>query len=366
MTKLHQLHRLGQSPWLNYMRRAFIVSGGLRESIDQGILGITANAAVFEDAIRSDTDYDRDIYAQLVAGTPTTRIHERLMADDVQRAADLLHPIFEESDGLDGVASLEIDPALADDNVGSVATVRRLLTLVDRGNAMVEIPATAAGSEAVRELTIDGININATHIFSVSVFERIAQAYITGLETYFRTHSVWRTTPTSVASFSLSPLDHAVDKQLEALGHPELQGRTAIASARLLYARYWDLFSGPRWKVLAARGARPLRPKWTRLRPQDDQRPATMYIDALIGPDTVITFTPATLELFLEEGRVARTLDRQSDAAEGLLARIAGLGIDLEVVAEELQQAHLEAADKQYQALIAGVIQKLVTEAPQH
>ncbi|MFN2179587.1 MAG: transaldolase family protein, partial [Candidatus Promineifilaceae bacterium] len=195
---------------------------------------------------------------------------------------------------------------------------------------------------------------------------RIAQAYITGLETYFRTHSVWRTTPTSVASFSLSPLDHAVDERLEVSGYPELQGKTAIASARLLYARYWDLFSGPRWKALADRGARPLRPKWTRLRPKDDQRPPTMYIDALIGPDTVITFTPATLELFLEEGRVARTLDRQSEAAEDHLARIAGLGIDLEVLAEEIQREHLKAADRQYQALIAGVIQKLLAEASQH
>ncbi len=364
MTKLHELHRLGQSPWLNYMRRAFIVSGGLRESIDRGVLGITVNAAIFEDTICNDTDYDKDIHAQIVAGTPTTRIHERLMADDVQRAADLLHPIFEESDGLDGVASLEIDPALANDNVGTVAIVRRLLTLADRGNAMVEIPATAAGADAVRALTVDGININATHIFSISAFERIAQAYISGLETYFRTHSVWRTTPTSVASFSLSPIDRAVDEQLEAFGHPELQGRTAIASARLLYARYRDIFAGPRWQALAARGARPLRPKWTRLSSRQEKRPPTMYMDALIGPDTVITFTPATLELFLKEGRVARAMERKSDAAEDLLAQIAGLGIDLEAVAEELQRDHLEAADKQYQALIASVIQKLYSAAP--
>jgi transaldolase len=364
MTKLHELHNTGQSPWLNYMRRAFIISGGLRESIEQGILGITANAAVFEDTIRSDTDYDKDIRAQIMAGTPTTRIHEALMADDVQRAADLLHPVFEESQGLDGVASLEIDPALADDSVGTVATVRRLLMRVDRGNAMVEIPATLAGSEAVRALTVDGININATHIFSVSVFERVAQAYITGLETYFRTHSVWRTTPTSVASFSISPIDRVVDEQLDVVGRPDLKGKTAVAMARLLYARYRDIFSGPRWEALAARGAWPLRPKWTRLEASDEQRPATAYMDSLIGSDTVVTFTPTALDLFLEQGLVARTLERKSDAAENHLAQIASLGIDLEKLTEQLQQTHLQAADKQYQALIATVIQKLVTEAP--
>lgn len=364
MNKLHELRKIGQSPWLNYMRRAFIVSGGLREAIDQGILGITANAAVFEDTICNDTDYDRDIRVQIMAGTPTTRIHESLMADDVQRAADLLHPIFEETEGLDGVASLEIDPALADDPVGTVATVRRLLTRVDRGNAMVEVPATLAGAEAVRALTVDGININATHIFSVSAFERIAQAYITGLETYFKTHSVWRTAPTSVASFSISPIDVAVDEILKEIGRPEYKRKTAIAMARLLYVRYRAIFSGPRWEALAARGARPLRPKWTRLRIVDEDRSPTDYLDSLIGPDTVVTFTPATLDLFLEQGRVATTLERESEAAQNHLELIARLGIDLEAVTQDLQRAHLEAADSQYQALIASVIQKLVTEAP--
>ena len=364
MTKLHTLNNIGQSPWLNYMCRPFIVSGGLRESIEQGIVGITASAAVFEDTIRNDVAYDQDIRLQIMAGTPTTRIHEVLMADDVQRTADMLHPIFEESKGLDGVASLEINPALADDCVGIVATARRLLARVDRGNAMVEIPATMACMEAARALTVDGINVNVTHIFSVSVYERIAQAYISGLETYFKTHSVWRTTPTSVASFSISPIDRAVDEQLEAMGRPEYKGKTGLAMARVLYNRFRDIFSGPRWSALAARGARSLRPKWTRLEAWDGERLLTDYVDSLIGPDTVVTFTPALLDVYLEQGRVATTLERESDAAQNHLALIADLGINLEALTEDLQKAHLEAADKQYQALIASVIQKLVTEVP--
>jgi transaldolase len=364
MTKLHMLKNIGQSSWLNYMCRPFIVSGGLRESIEQGIVGITASAPVFENTIRNDEAYDQDIRKQVMAGTPTTRIHEVLMADDVQRASDLLHPIFEDSKGLDGVASLEINPALADDCVGIVATARRLLARVDRGNAMVEVPATLACTEAVRALTVDGINVNITHIFSVSVYERIAQAYITGLENYFKTHSVWRTTPTSVASFSISPIDRVVDEQLEAIGRSEYKGKTGLAMARVLYARFQDIFSGPRWAALAARGARPLRPKWTRLEAREDARPLTEYVDSLIGPDTVVTFSPALLDLFLEQGRIATTLERGSDTAQKHLALIADLGIDLEALTADLQKAYLEAADKQYQALIASVIQKLVSEVP--
>lgn len=366
MAKLHTLQNIGQSSWLNYMCRPFIVSGGLRESIEKGIVGITASAAVFENTIRNDVAYDQDIRMQIMAGTPTTRIHEVLMADDVQRAADMLHPIFEESKGLDGVASLEINPALADDCVGIVATARRLLARVDRGNAMVEVPATTACTEATRALTVDGININVTHIFSVSVFERIAQAYISGLETYFKTHSVWRTTPTSVASFSVSPIDRVVDERLEEIGRPEYKGKTGLAMARILYARYREIFSGPRWAALAARGARPLRPKWTRLEAWDEGRLLTIYVDALIGPDTVVTFTPDLLDSFLDQGRVATTLERNSEEAQKHLEIIADLGIDLEELTEDLQLAHLQAADKQYQALIASVIQKLVNEMPDY
>jgi transaldolase len=363
MTNLHELHDTGQSTWLNYMRRAFIRSGGLRTAITKGIQGVTANAAIFEDTILNDTDYDQDIRAQVMAGTPTTRIHEALMVDDVQRAADMLHPIFEESGGLDGVASLEIDPALAYDSVSTVATVRRLLARVDRGNAMMEIPATQAGAAAVQALTADGINVNATHIFSISAFERFAQAYICGLETYFDTHSVWRTEPTSVASFSVSPIDRVVDEILLARGRPDLQGQTAVAVARLLYARYLDIFSGPRWDALEAREARPLRPKWTRLEAPASGK-ATRYMDALIGPDTVMTFTPETLDHFLAHGHVALTLPYDLEAAEEHVAELLFLDIDLEAFAAELQQAHLEASDRQYQALIGSVVHKLVTEAP--
>ena len=363
MTKLHQLHELGQSTWLNYMRRNFIQSGGLRDCLADGIQGVTANAAVFEETISNHADYDFDIHKEVRAGTPTTRIHEALMVDDVQRAADLLHPVYETSEGVDGFASLELDPAITDEPTYTVATARRLLTKIDRGNAMVEIPASRKGVSAIKALTTDGVSINATHIFSISVFERVAQAYIAGLETYFDTHSIWRTAPTAVASFSIGVIDDALDKVLAANERPDLRGKTGIAIARLLYARFQEIFSGPRWERLSSHGAKVLRPKWTRILPYSTEYPDTMYVDELIGPQTVITFTPEVLDAFLDHGTAAYTIDKELEQAQEHLTTIADLGIDLETMTEELQRYHLSVSDSQYQALVQSVIHKLYAEA---
>jgi transaldolase/glucose-6-phosphate isomerase len=364
MTKLHQLHELGQSTWLNYMRRAFIQSGGLRERIADGIQGVTANAVVFEETISNYDDYDDHIRREVRAGTPLTRIQEALMIDDVQRAADFLHPIYESSDGLDGFASLELDPTLTDETVCAVATARRMLARIDRGNVMVEVPATRHGINAFETLTADGVSINLTHIFSVSVFERAAQAYIAGLETYFESHSVWRTAPTAVASFSLAPIDGAVDEKLAAMDRPDLMGKAGIAMAHRLYARFQQIFSGPRWQRLSDHGARVLRPKWTRIKPFDARYDDTFYANELIGPHTVITFTPPTLDAFLDHGSTAQTVGENLVDTMVNLLEIEKLGIDLETLMEEVQQAHLDASDKQYQSLIQSVIRKLYVELP--
>lgn len=363
MNRLQELQNLGQSPWLNYMRRSFIVSGELRNTLAEGIRGITANADVFAATITHEHDYDANILSQLRGGTPAREIHEALMVDDVQRAADLLHPIFEESDGLDGVASLEIDPALADDAVGTVATARHLLARIDRGNAMVEVPATLAGVAAMRDLIADGINVNATHIFSTSAFERVAQAYIAGLEAYLESHSVWRTMPTAVASFSVAPLDAAVDALLEEAGRPDLMGCTALAEARTLYGRFEEIFSGPRWQALAGRGARVLRPKWTRLTPANPRLPGSYYLNELIGPQTVITFTPATLAHFREHGHVHTSLAAADGADTVHLATVAALDINLELVAARLLATHLLHSERQYEALINSVLGKVAETA---
>ncbi|MGB5059726.1 MAG: transaldolase family protein [Candidatus Promineifilaceae bacterium] len=359
MSKLLQLHDFGQSTWLNYMRRAFIQSGELRQCIADGIQGITANAAVFQDTIAHHTDYDQAIHQEIVNGTPYNSIHNALMVDDVQRAADILHPVFESSQGLDGFASLELNPSLAHQAVETAATAGHILARIDRGNAMVEIPATQAGCEAIRSLTSDGVCINATHIFSISGFERAAQAYICGLEIYFETHSIWRIAPTAVASFSVSPIDTAVDPLLAAKGLADWQGQTGIALARMLYARFEQIFRGPRWQRLAGRGARPLRPKWTRIQPTNPTSPPMFYIDALLGPNTVMTFTPETLDTFQKQGFVAETLARGRTKAQNHLDRLAEAGIDLDQMLDELQAEHLAASQAQYQHLVKSVNEKL-------
>lgn len=358
MSQLDQLHDAGQATWLNYMRRAFIESGELRQCIRDGIQGITANAAVFADTITHRSDYDEAIHRELVSGTAVTRIHEALMADDVQRAADILHPVHEASGGLNGFASLELNPALAHDATETVAEARHLLAKIDRGNAMVEIPATLAGCAAIQTLTADGVSINATHIFSTADFERAAQAVICGLERYFDTHSVWRIAPTAVASFSVAPIDAIVDPLLADEGAPTLQHQTGLAVAQLLYGRFCDIFRGPRWQRLARHGAHVLRPKWTRLE-APPELPATYYVDALVAPDTVQTFTRTSLAAFQASGNPGSGLPTNISAAEAHLEAITAVGIDLEPLLHELQKEHLAASEAQYRRLQTGVGAKL-------
>ena len=220
---------------------------------------------------------------------------------------------------------------------------------------MVEIPSTAAGIDAIEALTGDGVCVNATHIFDIETYERIAQAYINGLEAYYESHNVWRIWPTAVASFSLSSIDSVVDMALLECGHPELLGKTAVALAQVLYGRFRDIFSGPRWEQLARRGARVLRPKWTRTAPRSFRYPDTFYVDALIGPDTVTTFAPVTLNAFLDHGTVTATLSKGEDGSHVHLNKLAQIGIDLDAITTRLQQQHLIASDQRFQALTASV-----------
>ncbi|MCP5097415.1 MAG: bifunctional transaldolase/phosoglucose isomerase [Chloroflexi bacterium] len=358
MATLPQLHELGQSTWLNYLRRSFIQSGELRNHINNGIQGITANAAAFERTIKASTDYDQGIREEMAKGTPARRIHESLMIYDVQIAADSLHAVYEKSDGLDGFVSLELDPALSQDAVYTVAEVRHLEARLNRANVLVEIPATPAGIEAVRELTKDGVSINITHVFSISTYEKVAHAYINGVEEYLKSHSVWRISPTSVASISVSAIDSAADQALAAVGHPEYQGQTAIALAKVLYGRFQQIFSGPRWDAIARKGGRVLRPKWTRTTPRNFTYPDTYYADALIGQDTVTTFSPATLNAFLDHGTVANSLTDRVEDAYAHLTRLVDLNIDLGAGTEQLLRDYLIASEKRFHSLNRTMSQK--------
>ena len=198
MSNLIAIQDLGQSVWLNYLRRAFIESGELREALDDGITGITSSPAIFAKAITDSADYDEFLQELVAQGMSIKKIYQALVADDLQRAADVLHPIFELSEGRDGYVTVELNPALAHDAVGTIAEARHLLALINRANVMIEIPATPAGISAIETLTGDGVNVNVTHIFALDTYEKVARAYIKGIEDYISTHSVWRQTPASV------------------------------------------------------------------------------------------------------------------------------------------------------------------------
>lgn len=360
MSKLHDLHKLGQSTWLNYMRHNYIMSGEFRQAIDNGIQGVTANAAVFAQTIVQHDDYDEDINRLMLEGIPYRHIHEWLMMDDGRLAADLLHKVYEATDGWDGYVSLEIDPSLAESATKTAATAKHTLYGMDRVNAMVEIPATLEGCDAIRTLAGDCESLNITHVFTITDFERAAQAYIAGLELLLASDCMWRVMPTAVASFSVGAIDAAIDPVLRAKDAPELCGKTGIALAKLLYQRYRQIFFGPRWEQLARHKARPMRPKWTRITPSDPGLPLTHYTNALIGQDTVITFTPDTLAAFQKSGKIAPTLTLDIGGAEDHLDRLAKVGVNLDEIVHQLQAEHLSMAQAQYQALIDAVMQRSV------
>ena len=358
MAGLTDLHQLGQSTWLNYLRNSFIRSGELADRVGQGVQGVTANAQVYERAIAGSSDYDVGIRRAMDEGIPTRLIYQSLMVDDIQRAADVLLPIFKESNRLDGFVSFEVDPAIFGDPTATVAAVRHIAHLIDRNNVMVEVPATAVGVEIIRALIADGISVNATHLFSIDDFERAALAYRDGLAHYIRNNRIWRTAPTAVASFSLSPIDAAVDAALAALDRQARIGSTAVALAKILYQRYLELFSGPQWDELANNGAHPMRPKWTRVTPNDFEHGADYYVNNLIGPGSIVTFSPIALNTFLQAGSAAESLTTEIDAAQAHLVELSRLGVDLEAIAHKLQREHLAASDRRFQSLVEAVFEK--------
>ena len=305
MSRLNQLTELGQAVWLDYIRRSFTQAGDLQALINQGVRGVTSNPAIFEQAIAGSDDYDEDI--QRLAGENRTvnDIYEALAIEDIRQAADLLRPLYDRTAGRDGYVSLEVSPALAHDTAGTVADAKRLFAATDRANLMIKIPATPAGIPAIESVIAAGINVNVTLIFSLAQYEAAAWAYINGLEKLQKTgRSLGQTA--SVASFFISRVDTAVDAALEKIGRSDLQGTTAIDNARLAYARFREIFAGEHWDRLAGAGARVQRPLWASTGTKNPAYADTLYVDSLIGPDTVNTLPPATLKAFIDHGRASR------------------------------------------------------------
>ncbi|HUV92224.1 MAG TPA: bifunctional transaldolase/phosoglucose isomerase [Anaerolineales bacterium] len=357
MSNLEQLSKLGQAVWFDYIRRSFITSGELQKLVDQGVRGVTSNPAIFEKAIAGSADYDQDLNILVEAGKSVEEIYETLTLEDIRRAADILRPVYDQSNGEDGYISLEVSPTLANDTNGTVAEASRLFNELDRPNIMIKIPATRAGIPAIETAISKGINVNVTLLFSLLHYEGTAQAYIAGLEKYAASGGDVSKIA-SVASFFVSRVDTAVDRELENLGGSSLQGKIAIANAKIAYARFKEIFSGERWEKLASQGARVQRPLWASTGTKNPGYSDTLYVDNLIGLDTVNTVPPATLQSFLDHGIVSSTLEADIDEARSQLVQLAKLGIDLDAITQKLQDDGVAAFSKSFEVLMASIAGK--------
>jgi len=359
-TKLHALAEVGQSVWLDYIQRSLITSGGLRTYIDKGLRGITSNPSLFEEAIADSHDYDEQIQKLAVQEKSAKEIYEELTVEDARTAADVLRPVFNETDGIDGFFSLEVNPNLAHDRQGTIKEAIRLFALVDRPNVMIKVPATPEGVLAFQELIEEGVNVNVTLIFSLAQYNAIAEAHIAAMEK--RAENVYDLKQiASVASIFVSRLDTKVDKMLDAFVTPKaesLKGRIGIANAKMAYQHFKEYFQNERWQRLAEKGARVQRVLYGSTGTKNPEYSDVMYVENLIGPNTVNTIPPKTLEAFLDHGSIALTLESGLDEAREQLSSLTELGINLDDATQELLDEGVENFVKPYDSLIKTITEK--------
>ncbi len=362
MTKLHELAEQGQSVWYDNIRRALLDSGEMADLIDQGVTGVTSNPTIFEKAIAGSVDYDGALHELVEQKLEVAQIYEKLVLDDIGRTADLLRPIYDRTGGLDGFVSIEVNPMLAYDSQGTILEAKQLFKDLGRPNVMIKVPATKEGVAAVRALVAEGINVNVTLIFSIEHYAAVAEAYLAGLEDRLAAGAS-DLKVASVASFFISRVDTAVDRTLGGIGAgataaSELKGSAGIANAKLAYARFKEIYSGERWERLAASGARVQRPLWASTSTKNPTLPDTLYVDSLIGPETVNTIPPATLQSFIDHGTVLPSLENEVEAAEAHLERLAGIGLDLTSITDDLQEEGVAAFARSFEAMMNAIALK--------
>jgi transaldolase len=339
MTKLQRLYReQSQSPWLDNLTRGYLRDGTLGRLVADGIRGVTANPTILAHAIEGSDAYDRQFATLVAQGRPVTDAYWDLVVDDIAGALGVLRPTYEESGG-DGFVSVEVAPELAHDTGATIAAARQLHQRIARPNLFVKIPATAEGVPAIQAMIAEGRSINVTLIFSLARYAEVIEAYLAGLEALARRGGDLASVH-SVASFFVSRVDTEVDRRLDAAGTADalaLRGRAAVAQAKLAYRLFRDRFAGPRWERLAARGARPQRPLWASTSTKNPAYPDTLYVDGLIGPDTVNTLPETTIAAFEDHGTVARTIDRGVDDAAAVLDALGEVGVDMDDVGRTLE-----------------------------
>ena len=346
----------GQAVWLDFIERDLLTGGGLARLVaDDGVRGVTSNPSIFQKAIESGGAYG-DAVAELLENDPamtTLDLYEALAIEDIRGATDILQTVYEASGGDDGYVSLEVSPHLARNTEGTIAEAERLWRTVDRPNLMIKVPATAEGIPAIERLIAEGINVNATLMFSLDHYEAVAGAYLRGLEACAEPARV-----ASVASFFVSRVDTKIDAALDAIGSPEalaLRGKAAIANAKLAYRRFEELSGGDEFAVHAGRGARVQRPLWASTSTKNPDYRDVIYVEELIGANTVNTLPVATLEAFRDHGRLRASLRQDPAAAEQVFAGLAALGVDIDAVTEELQVDGVAAFAASFDQLLAAL-----------
>lgn len=369
MGLLNDLGAKGTAPWLDFVDRKFLEAGGLEKLVaEDGLTGVTSNPAIFEKAMGYGDAYDATLAAYDAAhpGAATIDRYEHLAIQDIKAAAETLRPVYDRTDAKDGYVSLEVSPYIADDTDATIAEAQKLWAAVDRPNLMIKIPGTPAGAPAIAATVAAGINVNVTLLFSLEAYQRVAEAHVAGLEQR-AAQGLPIDRIAGVASFFVSRIDAVMDKAIDtrvAEGDPEaealkaLRGKVAIANAKAAYAWYQDFIASDRWQALAAKGAQPQRLLWASTGTKDPAYPDTLYVDALIGPDTVNTMPPKTMDAFRERGTVADTLTADLDGARHVLAEAERLGLDLDGVTQRLVEEGVTQFVKAFDDLLGAIAKK--------
>ncbi len=367
--QLHDLQQLGQSIWLDYIRRNMLGSGGdLQRLIAEGLRGMTANPTIFQQAIAAGDDYDETIARLLGQGAEPLQIYEGLAAEDIRVACDLFRSVYDASNGADGFVSLEVAPSLAHDTEGTIEEARRFWKMVDRPNLMIKVPGTDAGAPAVEQLLYEGLNINVTLLFSLRNYERVARAYVAALERRAAEGKpIGRIA--SVASFFVSRVDtlvnELIDERLTKLPNPtqrgdleRLRSKAAIANAKLAYERFKTIFGGDGFAALRSKGAMVQRPLWASTSVKDPALPELMYVENLIGPDTVNTLPRETLDSLRDHGVVRLTIEEELEDARRTLETLAEHNIEYDAVTAQLEREGVEKFSQSFDKLLEGIIAK--------
>ena len=369
MGALNDLEGFGQAVWLDFVDRKFLEAGGLQKLVDEdGLTGVTSNPSIFEKAMGHGDAYDSTLaeYDKQHPGAATIDRYEHLAIQDIKAAAETLKPVYDKLEAKDGYVSLEVSPYISDDTDATIAEAKKLWGMVDRPNLMIKIPGTLAGGPAISSTIASGINVNVTLLFALDAYVRVAEAYAAGLEARVKQGQPIDKIA-SVASFFVSRIDSSIDKEIDARlekGDAEaealkaVRGKVAIANAKMAYQWYLDFLKSDRWQALAAKGAQPQRLLWASTGVKDPSYPDTLYIDTLIGKDTVNTMPPKTMDAFRDHGTAAETITQDVEGAKHILAEAERLGLDLNGVTGKLVEEGVASFVKAFDDLLGSIAKK--------